>query len=72
MAQRILSNPNYIPGRGHWETLYGELKSCQPGSDAYRTIEAAMKLAERAKGRSNPKKGRSSFYRHDYLGKAYG
>ena len=57
LAQRILSNLNYVAQPGHYETLYGELKSCKPGSDAYGTIEAAMKLAERAKGRSNPQRG---------------
>ena len=46
LAERILRDPEYKPEDGHYETLAGQLKSCQPDTDVYITIQSAMERAK--------------------------
>jgi carbonic anhydrase len=54
LAERLVYH-NAVPQPEHWDTLNGQLHSCTEGTEAYRTIEAAMAIAESAR-RSQPKR----------------
>jgi len=44
LARRIIEDPTRVKP-GHANTLKGQLESCIPGTEPYKTIEEALEIA---------------------------